>query len=55
MREKLSNSFTTADYENASLAFSLWQGTQHETVDEYLLRKRKIELNCLVKKVIKNV
>ncbi|MBO7319767.1 MAG: helix-turn-helix domain-containing protein [Clostridia bacterium] len=54
MREKLSNSFTTADYENAALAFSLWQGTQHETVDEYLLRKRKIELNCLVKKVISN-
>ena len=54
MREKISCSFTTADVENASLAFSLWQGTQHETVDEYLLRKRKVELCCLVKKVIKN-
>lgn len=54
MREKISNSFCTADVDNAALAFSLWQGTQQETIDEYLLRKRKVELNCLVKQVIKN-
>lgn len=54
MREKNANSFSAADVDNAALAFSLWQGTQHETIDEYLLRKRKIELICLVKKVIKN-
>ena len=54
MREKTASSFCTADAENADLAFSLWQGTQHETVDEYLLRKRKVELTCLVKKVISN-
>ena len=54
MREKVANSFCTADIDNAALAFSLWQGTQQETVDQYLLRKRKVELNCLVKQVIKN-
>lgn len=48
------NSFTQSDFENAQLAFSLWQSTQHETVDEYMMRKRKIELNCLVREVINN-
>lgn len=46
------NAFTKTDYESAQLAFSLWQGKQQETVDEYLMRKRKIELNCLVREVI---
>ena len=54
MREKTANSFCTADAENAALAFSLWQGTQQESVDEYLLRKRKVELISLVRQVIKN-
>lgn len=48
------NTFYKSDYENAQLAFSLWQGKQHETVDEYMMRKRKIELNCLVREVIEN-
>ncbi len=48
------NAFYKSDYENAQLAFSLWQGKQHETVDEYMMRKRKIELNCLVREVIEN-
>lgn len=48
------NTFYKSDYENAQLAFSLWQGKQHETLDEYMLRKRKIELNCLVREVIEN-
>ena len=48
------NSFSKADIESAHLAFSMWQSTQHETVDEYVMRKRKIELNCLVNEVIEN-
>jgi DNA-directed RNA polymerase specialized sigma subunit len=48
------NGFYQSDYENAQMAFSLWQGKQHETVDEYIIRKRKIELNCLVREVIEN-
>ena len=48
------NTFYKSDYENAQLAFSLWQGKQHETLDEYMLRKRKIELNCLVREVLEN-
>lgn len=54
MREYDNNSFYKSDFENAQLAFSLWQGTQHESVDEYVMRKRKIELNCLVREVIAN-
>ena len=54
MREYDNNSFSQSDYDNAQLAFSLWQSTQHETVDEYMMRKRKIELNCLVREVIEN-
>ena len=53
MREN-NNSFSQADYENAQLAFSLWQGTQQETIDEYMMRKRKIELHNLVRLVIEN-
>ena len=53
MREN-NNSFSQADYENAQLAFSLWQGTQQETIDEYMMRKRKIELHNLVRQVIEN-
>ncbi len=54
MSASANNSFSKADIESAHLAFSLWQGTQQETVDEYVIRKRKIELNCLVKEVIEN-
>lgn len=54
MRNNENNSFYKSDFENAQLAFSLWQSTQHESVDEYVMRKRKIELNCLVREVIKN-
>ena len=54
MRENDNNSFYKSDYDNAQLAFSLWQSSQHESVDEYMMRKRKIELNCLVREVIDN-
>lgn len=54
MREKTQNSFQPADLEGAKTAFREWQSTQYETVDEYLLRKRKIELNCLVNRVIES-
>ena len=52
MKEQTHNSFYQADIEGAKTAFRHWQSTQNETIDEYLLRKRKIELNCLVNKVI---
>lgn len=52
MREQRYNSFERCDLEYAKTAFMNWQSTQAETIDEYLLRKRKIELSCLVKKVI---
>ncbi len=54
MRENENNSFYKSDYENAQLAFSLWQSKQQETIDEYLIRKRKIELIHLVRQVIEN-
>lgn len=54
MSAAINNSFSKADIESAHQAFSMWQGTQQETVDEYVMRKRKIELNCLVNEVIKN-
>lgn len=54
MRNKISNSFSVSDIDNASYAFSLWQGTKSESIDEYLMRKRKIELNCLLNKIIEN-
>ena len=52
MTDTANNSFTQSDFENAQLAFSLWQSTQQETIDEYMMRKRKIELNSLVREVI---
>jgi DNA-binding transcriptional regulator YiaG len=54
MSENYENSFYKLDYENAREAFSKWQSKQHETIDEYLMRKRKIELISLVKEVIEN-
>lgn len=53
MREHTQNSFQCCDFENAQAAFNAWESTQFETIDEYLLRKRKIELNCLVNHIIK--
>lgn len=47
------NSFAENDYIAAKEAFSLWQGTVKESVEDYLLRKRKAELNELVRKVIR--
>ena len=54
MIDNENNSFTQSDFENAQLAFTLWQSSQHESVDEYMMRKRKIELNALVREVIDN-
>ncbi len=52
MREQMQNSFQQTDIEGAKTAFRHWHSTKCETVDEYLIRKRKIELNCLVNRVI---
>lgn len=48
------NSFTQADYMLAKEAYQKWEGKKYESVDEYILRKRKIELNNLVNTVIEN-
>ncbi len=47
-------SFEKIDLETARMQYESWATKQQETLDEFLLRKRKIELNCLVKKVIEN-
>ncbi len=49
----MENSFTELDYIEAKEAFCAWQSSITETVDEYLLRQRKAELNELVRKVIR--
>ncbi len=49
----MENSFTELDYNEAKEAFSAWQSSISESIDEYLLRKRKAELNELVCKVIR--
>ena len=48
------NSFKSEDYLQAMEAFQKWQGKQNETVNEYILRKRKVELGALVKQVIRD-
>ena len=50
----MGNSFNSSDYITAREAFIRWQGSIDETVDEYVLRKRKKELRQLVQKVIEN-
>ncbi len=47
-------SFDRIDTETAQSQYNSWATKQYETLDEYMLRKRKIELNCLVKEVLKN-
>ena len=54
MSDNYENSFYKSDYENAKEAFSKWQSKQHETIDDYLMRKRKVELLSLVREVIEN-
>lgn len=47
-------SFDRIDIETAKGQYDRWAAKKCETLDEFLLRKRKIELNNLVKKVIEN-
>lgn len=47
------NSFSQQDYLLAQEALSAWQSQTNETVDSISLRKRKAELNALVRRVIK--
>ena len=54
MSDNYENSFYKSDYENAKEAFSKWQSKQHESIDDYLMRKRKVELLSLVREVIEN-
>lgn len=48
------NSFSEYDYALAAQAMGNWQAGNAQEIDEYILRKRKEELNRLVKKVIRN-
>lgn len=46
------NSFEKEEYYLAREAFATWQSKAHESIDEYIMRQRKHELNELVNKVI---
>lgn len=46
------NSFEKEEYYLAREAFAAWQSKAHESIDEYIMRQRKHELNELVNKVI---
>ncbi len=48
------NSFSNEEYVLAQEAFADWQTKTYESVEDYILRQRKSELNELVNKVIKN-
>lgn len=49
-----STSFDKIDLETARSQYDRWAAEKCETLDEFMLRKRKIELNSLVRKVIEN-
>ena len=48
------NSFTQIESISAKEAFAVWQAQQNIDIDDYILRRRRRELNELVRKVIKN-
>lgn len=48
------NSFTQFDYARAKRAFDLWNESENDGLDDYVMRERKRELQCLLKKVICN-
>ena len=50
----MGNSFTSNDLISAKETFRSWQGSINETLDSYIIRQRKNELQQLVKKVIQN-
>ncbi len=47
-----STSFDRIDLETAQAQYDNWAAKKCETLDEFMMRKRRIELNNLVKKVI---
>lgn len=49
---KEDTSFDEVDYVTARQQYDSWMSKQSESLDEFILRKRKIELISLVKKVI---
>ncbi|MBQ8029120.1 MAG: transcriptional regulator [Clostridia bacterium] len=51
---KYESSFDLCDYMFAKEAFNKWQIEQSCEIDDYIIRKRKAELEKLVRKVIKN-
>ncbi|MBQ7295914.1 MAG: helix-turn-helix domain-containing protein [Clostridia bacterium] len=51
---KETTSFDKVDYETAQIQYDSWAAKKCETLDEFLLRKRKIELINLVRKVLEN-
>lgn len=52
--EKYQTSFDICDYMAAKEAFEKWQIEQSCDIDDYIIRKRKAELQQLIRKVIKN-
>ncbi len=48
------NSFMQFESISAKEAFDVWQAQQNIDIDDYILRRRRRELNELVRKVIKN-
>lgn len=47
-------SFSSIDELTAESQYNSWASKKYETLDEFILRKRRIELNCLVKRVVEN-
>lgn len=50
----MANSFSRQDFEMNRLSYSEWESRKNESVDEYALRRRKIELCALVRKIIES-
>lgn len=50
----MKNSFDLYDYQQTMQSLAIYNQTQAQDVDDYILRKRKAELRQLVRKVIKN-
>lgn len=51
---KEDTSFDEVDYETAKQQYNSWMSKQSESLDEFIIRKRKIELISLVKRVIED-
>ena len=48
----MTNGFSKQDFEMSKYSYDMWESEKTESVDEYALRRRKIELCALVRKII---